>query len=132
MAHLVSSILTPSFDRSVLLHFRTLATRRMAATALAIRLYELDHGRRPASLDELVPAYLDALPADPFAADGRTFGYKPHAPSPILYSLGPDGRDDAGEYALRKRGGVDEDQKDIPFFLNGDRPRRPLKLSSDE
>ncbi|MBN2563732.1 MAG: hypothetical protein JXQ75_22675 [Phycisphaerae bacterium] len=130
LSHIMSNLLMPSLQRALTLHFRIMAERRMAATALAIRLYELDHRGRPASLDELVPNYLEALPQDPFAAGGRTFGYKPDASPPILYSVGSDGLDDAGEFALRQSGIVDTDQKDIPYFLNGDRPKPPLKLES--
>ena len=68
----ISAILGPSHKRSAQLHLRSLAVRRMAAIALAIRLYQLEHGRRPKTLDELVPAYLDAVPLDPFAPDNRT------------------------------------------------------------
>ena len=132
LTHNMSNILVPSLQRALTLHFRLLAERRMAATALAIRLYELDHGRRPTSLDELVPNYLEALPIDPFATDGRTFGYKPDGSQSILYSIGDDGRDDGGEFALRQGGTVDVEQKDIPYFLNGDRPRPPLTLDSAE
>lgn len=39
-------------------------TRRLTIN-LAARAYELDHGKRPASLAELVPDYLKAIPQDP-------------------------------------------------------------------
>jgi hypothetical protein len=127
-AHFLSSILLPSFERALLLHFRAIAMHRLAATALAIRLYEIHHGRRPASLDQLIPDYLPAVPADPFTPDGRPIGYRPHAPKPVLYSVGPDGIDDGGEYG----GAADWDAKDLVFFLNGDRPRcPPASLSAD-
>ena len=45
------------------------------------------------------------------------------APKPILYSVGPDGNDDGGEYGLCGNQTVDWDAKDMPFFLDGDRPR---------
>ena len=98
--------------------FRAAARNRMTAVALAMRLYELDHGRLPAKLDDLVPDYLAQLPADPFATDGRPIAYEPKAvaqsyvfydrrtwrrttvppgpPHPVLYTVGPDGRDDRG------------------------------------
>src|SRR5690606_5095756 len=68
LVHLASSIVMPSTGWAVQLHFRALAERRMAATSLAIRLYQLDHDRWPAALAQLVPAYLPQVPADPFAA----------------------------------------------------------------
>ena len=131
-AHLMANILLPSFERALELHFRVIGERRMAATALAIRLYELDHGQRPRTLAELVPAYLRTVPLDPFVADGRTVGYLPDAPKPILHCIGLDGVDDGGEYVLRNSGSVDRNLKDQLFFLNGDRPRPPFIPSSDE
>jgi hypothetical protein len=126
LSHFLSNTIVPSFERAVTLHFRTLAMRRMAAVALAIRLYELDYRHRPASLNLLVPDYLGALPEDPFADDGRTFGYSPEATTPLLYSVNSDGHDDGGEFAFKKEDSLDLDQKDLPYFLNGDRPAPPL------
>ncbi len=102
-------------------HCHAIAMRRMAAIALAIRLYELEHGRRPDRLADLAPSYLTAIPSDPFTADGQTFRYLPTAQPPVLYSVGVDGLDDRGVFEttfvpMRDAG-------DIPFFLNGDRPR---------
>ncbi len=131
-AHVLGTMLLPSFERVLDLHFREIGERRLAATALAIRLYEIDHGHRPPTLAELVPAYLPAVPLDPFVADGRTVGYLPDAPQPILYCVGLDGVDDGGEYALRSSGSVDGNLKDQPFFLDGDRPHAPFVPSSDE
>ena len=127
--HFLSRVMLPSLDRALEVHFLGIARRHMAATALAIRLFEVEHGRRPASLDELVPEYLPALPADPFTAGGRPLGYLPDAPQPILYSVGADGEDNGGHWALNGAGEVDRDSKDEVFFLNGDRPRaRPAGL----
>ena len=50
--------------------WRAISVRRQAAVALAARLFERDHGRLPGSLSELIPAYLAALPQDPFASVG--------------------------------------------------------------
>lgn len=47
--------------------------------AAALRLFEIEKGRAPASLDELVPGYLPALPRDPFTGE------------PFLYETRPDG-----------------------------------------
>ena len=87
---------------------------RSAATrlALALRLYQADHGRPAGNLDELVPQYLPKLPDDPFAP-GQTFHYRaskgenivwppdapgapPRAGDGVLWSVGPDGNDDGG------------------------------------
>jgi hypothetical protein len=93
----------------------------MAATALAIRLFELDHGHRPLTLDELVPDYLSEVPADPMSSNG-VIQYLPNAEHPRLYSIGPDGIDDGGEYVYKSEGRINYDMADIPFFLNGQPP----------
>jgi len=62
----------------------------MAAVALAIRLYEIDHSHRPATLDELVPDYLPEVPDDPFADDGGKIGYSIENGQEVLHCIGPD------------------------------------------
>ncbi|HUS93448.1 MAG TPA: hypothetical protein VM695_16440, partial [Phycisphaerae bacterium] len=103
-------------------HFRDRAMSRMAAIRLAMRLCELDRGLRPARLAELVPAYLPAVPADPFADDGRAFGYSPNAARPVLYSVYEDGTDDGGTYGTEGGYVLLRLSADLVFFLNGDRP----------
>lgn len=131
LVQLMSSILWPALERSIKSCFHALTKRRMAATALAIRLFELDHGRRPERLNQLVPEYLPALPVDPFADAGGTFGYRPDGPSPILYSVGPDGKDDRGAFTIKKDGSISPESADLLFFLNGDRPRRMSDFESN-
>jgi len=65
---------------------------------LALRAYRLEHGTQPQRLGELVPAYLPRLPEDPFALKGG-FGYRRSGGSRVLYSIGPDGKDDGGKAA---------------------------------
>ena len=65
-------------------------------TALALRAYKLEHGAYPASLAALVPQYLKAVPADPFALSG-SLRYKRQGAVFLLYSVGPDGKDNAGQ-----------------------------------
>ncbi|MCC7291257.1 MAG: hypothetical protein IT449_04240 [Phycisphaerales bacterium] len=132
MARQMSSIVMPSLDRAMVLNYRALADRRMAATALAIRLYELDHGRRPDRLDELVPAYLPAVPYDPFAQPVGPIRYDPTASPPILYSVNVDARDDGGTWEMTPLPNmrIHPDHLDMPFFLDGSRPAAPLDLEN--
>ena len=102
--------------------FRGLTERRVAATALALRLYALDHGGTlPEKLAELVPTYLPVLPPDPFATDGRPLGYQrqPHA---ALYSVGENGVDDGMDDKLPGRTNTSNpwQSPDAVFYL-----RRP-------
>ncbi len=65
-------------------HYSTLAKMRRTAIQLAIRLYTLDHGHAPPSLEALVPAYLPHVPTDPMTAGNQPLippGFTPSAPS---------------------------------------------------
>jgi hypothetical protein len=93
-------------------YFERFAERRLAATALAIRWSEIDYDRRPELLDELVPAYLPAVPADPFSKNCEPIRYAPNARRPCVYSVGVNGKDDGGS------GDRQDDRRtrlDIPF-----------------
>jgi len=111
------------------LHFRALAYRRMAAVALALRLYELDHGNRPDSLADLVPRYLPILPADPYSFNEQEIKYFPRAPRPVLYCVGRDGIDNRGVFTLHL-GRLCSDGFDVPFFLNGNRRQKEEDLDA--
>jgi len=114
------------------IHYRNLGRQRMAATALAIRLYELDHGRRPETLNQLVSQYVPAVPNDPFSASPSPIGYAPGADPPVLYCVGLDGQDNGGAFVVDNRGDLDwRESPDQVFFLNGDRPYAPIGLHED-
>lgn len=67
---------------------------------VAIELFIAEHGRPPASLDELVPTPLRAVPIDAFS--GRPLCYRVEddadGPTFVLYSTGRDGVDDGGTF----------------------------------
>ena len=115
----LSNWMLPSLERTVLFHHIGLAQRRMAAIALAIRLYEIDHARRPTELAELVPDYLDELPRDPMDPEGAAFHYLPDVEIPVLYSVGRNGVDDGGLVWQEKYKRYDRYQQDIVFLLDG-------------
>jgi hypothetical protein len=76
--------------------------RRLTAVVLACQLYRVDHnGAWPVSLDALVPAYLPAVPIDPFDPAGKALRYmliaggRPRGDDrPVVYSVADDGTDD--------------------------------------
>ncbi len=121
--YVIADLLEPvRFKRVHDMYFRRLALRRMAATALAMRMYEVDHGARPDTLEQLVPQYLPAVPDDPFFDGKRPIAYAPDVDKPVLYSVFLNGIDDHGEHVPYK-GTVKYDKSpDLVFFLNGDRP----------
>jgi hypothetical protein len=92
-----------------------LARLRSARTASAIERWRLAHGGiLPASLNELVPGYLVAVPEDPM--DGKPLRYRPRSPAPgyVVYGIGEDGVDDGG----KERGpGLHQDKGDHTFTV---------------
>ncbi len=59
---------------------------------LALLRYQLDHDSVPQTLEELVPAYMAAVPRDPF--DGAVLRYLPE--QQLVYSVGRDCLDQGG------------------------------------
>ncbi len=64
--------------------------------ALAVRLYRLENGRFPARLSDIPRQWLPAVPSDPWS---QPIVYRLKNGSPLIYSFGPDGRDDGGRPA---------------------------------
>jgi hypothetical protein len=86
----------PDAQKWIPSRFRAMAEARLAGVALACRLYELDHdGAVPGRLEDLVPAYLAAVPADPYAVGGARLRYVcgtlPVAAKACVYSVGGGG-----------------------------------------
>lgn len=64
---------------------------------LASRAYKMETGQYPASLDDLVPRYMDGVPDDPF--DGKPLRYS--AEQKVIYSVGMD-LVDSGEREVQR------------------------------
>jgi hypothetical protein len=73
----------------------TLIHDRSSRTAVAIERYRRAHGEAlPGALTDLVPAYLTAIPEDPIT--GTPLLYRSGPDAYLVYSVGPDGKDDGG------------------------------------
>jgi hypothetical protein len=62
--------------------------------AFALAAYRADNKQYPKNLDALAPKYLPSVPADLFS--GKALIYRPEANGYLLYSIGPNGKDDSG------------------------------------
>jgi hypothetical protein len=71
---------------------RSIAQAHMTQIFLALRCYQIEHGKLPERLDDLAPGYVKAIPLDPFT--GQPFGYEPGGDKPRIWSVGPDQRTD--------------------------------------
>ncbi len=76
-------------------HEQTIQNLRVA---FALAGYHKDHGSYPSKLDELAPKYLKALPNDLFTA--KPLIYRPSTDGFLLYSVGPNGKDDDGQGSM--------------------------------
>jgi hypothetical protein len=95
-ADIVLVIFTPVFDTPWFMDLSWRTRDDLVAVALALQAYHQDHHRYSDKLSALAPAYLPRLPADPFAMNG-TFGYRREGGRYVLWSLGPDCKDDGGK-----------------------------------
>ena len=76
--------------------------RQLTLAAIALQRYRIAHGAYPATLSELVPAYLPEMPHDWF--DGQPLRYAPRDPGYLLYSVGKDLTDNSGDSTLAGTG----------------------------
>ena len=75
-----------------------IACLRAARVAVATERYRRAHHEAlPASLDQLVSAFLGAIPIDPFS--GQPLRFRPAAPGYVVYSVGANRQDDRGDQA---------------------------------
>ena len=94
---LLACILMPALERAYESEWRIRTQLDMARTAVAVERFRLAHGRLPTQLGDLVPAFFDRIPADPWN-DGNPLSYRIKDNGEfVVYSYGMDWEDDRGE-----------------------------------
>jgi hypothetical protein len=114
--YVMMHMLMPAHLRIFQLSLSNVARLRTVRAGLAIERYRLANGKLPDKLAELVPAYLDAVPKDPF--DGQELRYKRLEKGYVVYSIGEDGSDDGGKELLprgKRKGG--NENWDVTFIV---------------
>jgi len=92
---MITAILLPKLSELFASEADTTARLRAAQMVLAVERFRCGHGGRlPARLEELVPGYCKAVPADLF--DGKQLRFRTFATWYVIYSVGTDGNDDGG------------------------------------
>lgn len=87
---------------------------------LALRAYKAEHGSYPNRLDALAPHYLAHVPDDPFALS-TPLRYRRLGKTFLLYSVGPDGKDDGGKPIFdAAKGGPRPSLHDARYFVYPD------------
>ena len=92
---LFSSMLLPALSKATLRDADHTARVRVAAAAIAVeRFRRANTNSLPKDLGQLTPAFLAAVPLDPF--DGQPLRFKRVGEGYVVYSVGSDGHDDGG------------------------------------
>ena len=130
--HVLSQLLLPDLYGTIENSIMDRAQRRLAAAAIAIRLYEIDHGDRPAALNDLVPDYLPYVPLDPASSHDEPILYFPNGPDARLAMRDYTALTYDDEAAASEPGEVAEDSTTV-FRLNSPLPpkkKQPTTQSS--
>jgi type II secretory pathway pseudopilin PulG len=107
------SLLMPAVSAVTKAEDRSAAETKLRDVALALAAYRADHGKYPDRLADLKPKYRTET-KDPFS-DGDLI-YRPAADGFLLYSVGPNGKDDGG----RNRSDYGNDPSPPPDFNQWD------------
>lgn len=103
LAHTMVSLLMSPVKPLKFAECRTKTRVRLTLLAIALERHRKAHGRFPAKLADLQPAFLKKLPRDLYTE--KPFVYKPTKTGYLLYSVGPNRKDDGG----KERGDGDAD-----------------------
>ena len=101
MAHVLGSLLLPAISAASVAEDRTNLDRQLMQTAAALAVFKQKNDTYPASLAELTPKLLDDVPMDMLT--GKPLTYQRTADGYVLYSMGPNGKDEEGSNELRQR-----------------------------
>lgn len=93
--HIAAKIMAPPLARTSQLDSRVHAHLDLGRTAVAVERHRLAKGRLPEQLADLVPAYMEQVPIDPF--DGQPIRYRRAEPGYVLWSVMEDGQDNGGK-----------------------------------
>jgi hypothetical protein len=101
----IMGLLLPGLAGRTAREAECLAHLRLGLTAVALEQFRAAHENRyPDALSELTLGYLASTPADPF--DGQPLRYRRKGGGYLLYSVGPDLKDDSGARVNGKEGNI--------------------------
>ncbi|MCS7160617.1 MAG: hypothetical protein RMJ19_09105, partial [Gemmatales bacterium] len=101
----LAALLFSSLQRVATAYDRVEQLHQLAQLAIALQIYRVENGEFPPRLQDLVPKYLPEVPNDVFSAQALVYrrtdrGY-------LLYSVGPNGKDEGGRTDQDKPRGDD-------------------------
>lgn len=92
---LIAGLLMPTYTDVRLQEDHASVRRKLVQTAVALERSRKAHGKLPAKLADLEPRFLKRVPTDLFS--GKPFHYKPSKDGFLLYSVGPNERNEGGK-----------------------------------
>ncbi len=122
---LLLPITCPSIDSFGMMLVDDRARQGLADLALAAEAYRGDKGRYPATLAELTPTYIDAIPVDPYVPNAERLKMIAVEDGAVLYSVGLNGKDDGGTMLLGAS--FAHTEGDLAFCLGAAYEERRLK-----
>ncbi|MCK5306408.1 MAG: hypothetical protein KAJ66_04675 [Candidatus Omnitrophica bacterium] len=99
IGRILVDLLMPGITHVIGVEYKIEARIRLTEIQIALKAHKDNHGQLPNSLDELVPAYFDRVPTDPY--DGQPIRYSKK--DKIIYCVGENLEDD----------GVDESEENL-------------------
>jgi hypothetical protein len=123
LGRLLVALMVPAMDRFYERHLEVICELRGSQLVLAARVYRVENGRFPETMEQLAIA---GSIEDPFSTDGKPFQMVSADGGLTIYSVGIDQKDDAGlkSYHREKRLGLITDASDICFSLDEFEVRR--------
>jgi hypothetical protein len=91
----VAGVLVPALSNIYKGMLRAEAEHDVALTAVAMETFRLANGKLPEKLTDLTPKFLADEPLDP--ADGKPLRMVVRDKEVVIYSIGPDMKDDGGK-----------------------------------
>jgi hypothetical protein len=98
-------------------HSRAMIDSHLTPVALMLSAYRTEHGQYPDALHALTPKYLAAQPKDPWS--NGDYRYRRQDDGYLLYSIGPNGKDDGGPRLYPRGVPVRENSDDVGVQVGG-------------
>jgi hypothetical protein len=110
---IITDLIWPALARTLQIDIRYQAQARATQAGLAVERYRMAEGHLPQSLDNLVPAFTQVVPEDPF--NGENLRYRSLKTGFVVYSVSEDLSDNGGaERNTKKR---DPGGKPLPWDI---------------
>src|SRR6185437_6519924 len=96
ISDILITLLVPAIRKVNDAHDRTVQFQVNQQLAFALAAFRADNNHYPAKLDDLAPKYVAKVPLDIFS--NMPLKYKPSDKGYLLYSVGPNGKDEEGRW----------------------------------